>query len=189
MAQTKVENTYETFEVRNEASEINEIYENSTSAYWGDMPPRKFIIPIWQANQLISQSNMRSLALKVTNIENPDLMSGEWISLNAVTSLTGNLQNLDPNSLNDLQRAIKLFQEFPEYAQTQVESETFFAISQQLFLDLVNGIPGGVGTLTATIGKTADGTHEIFIVVESQLRMRSYGGGASSGARIPKPKR
>ncbi len=48
--------------------------------YWGNLQNEKwFPIPFWQVGQMLAVSNSDTIALRVTNIDNPLMISAKWI--------------------------------------------------------------------------------------------------------------
>lgn len=66
--------------------------------YWGSLEDEKmFPIPFWQVQQLIGATAGNEIALRVTNIENPNQVYAEWMAFPSALADTLGTPNVEPN--------------------------------------------------------------------------------------------
>lgn len=161
--------------------------EEEIVAYWGITQVEKmFPVPYWKAEQLMGQSNLKQLAFKVTNIEDPSIAEGEWVSFNAATTVADNL-NTGNQALKDA--AGKIITIISNLVSS--DSESYFVLNQELYSRLRDGVieQGNISlqTINARIGKTTTGVFVLYFILGGiQLHLAGTGGeGPACGARIP----
>jgi len=152
-----------------DAFTIEEMNED-IKRYWGTAnKERRFLVSYLQALHLIKKSDLKQLALKITNPQTPERVDGIWIPL--ATSV-----------------------EVPNYFGTDNE-DIYFAFSEALVLGFKE-TSGRIKVqdlhIVARLGKTVDYEIVIFLIPANSaliLNPQSGGGGAISGARLPRKKR
>ena len=168
--------------------------------YWAGHTERRFIIPFWKAKKLIQSSNIKQVAIKLTQYTEPAEVDGEWVSFNADV----------PSGNTDDDKIIAISEGILKVVANIKEKEEiiYFTFGESLIAAFEEGFdlidpppppPEQKRTITARIGKVVnnldDGTIEeiigvFFILGEVKLHLNFAGVagiGASCGAKIPPP--
>ncbi|PHN04144.1 hypothetical protein [Flavilitoribacter nigricans] len=157
--------------------------------YWQSINnERIFLIQYWRANLLLAQSPSKQIALRVTNIEDPDLVDATWISYDP--------DNPGKDASQNTGGIIGYFQNLIATLKRQLGDDppvSLFVFGEEIFPlegneGLKQFVPHRLMTLVGRIGRKANGNPTAFILagqVDIKLGPGAGGGGATSGARIP----
>lgn len=159
--------------------------EKDIERYWGiSLSERVFIIPFWKAEQLIENSNLKMMALNVSNIENPSLVDAEWISFN----VEENLPLVSTNTGDQIKEFIfRVAKQIPTAFSEPID-EACFAFGANLFDGLKSFKPHKKMTVAGRLGRTTAGISVVYFVVGEityKLEPGTGGGGATTGGKIP----
>ena len=136
-----------------------------------------FLLPFWQVSQMLAVSGANEIALRVTNIDEPRLMSANWIVFEQIMA----------DTLNDpVEQGVYYF-----ILDDGLFNGPVLTATQPVFqLDGIrkaNGTPHN-NALRARIGKddTTGDFFAFFLAVECKfITPGGGGGGALSGAKVP----
>ena len=165
--------------------------QEQVEKYWGSHTNEKrFTIPFWKLESLFFRSNLHQIALKVTNIGNPELVDAEWVSFNASTSYSNTYKNSEAIK-EASEKILKIIENL-----TNSNPETYFVLDEKLLESFIQGFKDqGVDTMinqtvTGRIGKSDDNTEVVFFMLgQNNLHLGGAGGiSGSCGVKIP-PKR
>lgn len=164
---------------------IQEIEPNVFN-YWGNTPEKQFVLPFWKADQLIGDSPSNELALKLTNVDDPALVDGTWVSYNAddpdgenTDNATGGLIGFLINLLESLQPS------------TPEPPATYYVIGESLYdptgtENFRQFTPHTRMAILGRIGKTTTDRLVVYFAVCELVRQDGTGGpGAATGAKVP----
>jgi hypothetical protein len=156
--------------------------------YWGAEENEKlFILPFWRAQELVESSPSQQIALKVTNLEDPNLVTAEWISHNP--------EKPGVDASDDPGGVISHFQNLIRTLRRQLGADppvALFLVGEDLFPKDSDGNLKQFADhhklcLVGRIGRTSNNVTVVFIVVGIiDIQIPGSGGpGTTSGARLP----
>jgi len=150
---------------------------------------RRFVISFFQARHLIEQSNIKQIALKVTDPLSPNIekIYAEWVTMQADIPSISNM----PSTIEKWQELlIKIAGTVPNHFGEDQE-EIYFTIGEDVIESFFTGHkkkPYEM-VIVGRIGKTATGLITLYLIpARAQLILKpgTGGGGNSAGAKIPR---
>lgn len=156
--------------------------------YWGGAEKEKrFVIAYWRVRKLMEDSPSKMIALKITDVEEPTKVDGDWVSFNADDPASSG----EPSSgglIGFLRSLIRSLQE----AISPSPDVTYFAFGEDVFPLSSNSLLSGWTPhhemiIIGRLGRGANNKVAAYFVPALPIIQGSSGGsgGASSGAKIP----
>lgn len=154
---------------------------------------KRFVIPFWKAERLLAKSNLKQLALKITDLEYPDIVDAEWVSFDS-DLISAIEEDSVAYTVNNSIRSISVVVS----NLIPTEDAAYFAFGNDI-MDVFRGAYKDVGdvaddliqdrTISARIGRNTNGITAVFFIL-SETIMHTAGGSAagpslSCGTKFP----
>ena len=159
--------------------------------YWGNPNAEKmFTVPFWKAEELITNSNLDQIALKVINLEDPAIVSAQWVSFNIETTHPNN--HASPQIIAK-EATEKIMLIVSSFLTADTDTESYFAFGNDLMNDFRQAITQAgrtpvSETVNARIGRNANGDTLVYFFLGNivlHTAPPAAGSTASCGVRVP----